>query len=107
MFAYCIYNVFPFSAYYFCISPNVSEIKAWLSITAVDIRLLEVFLNFHNMHCIKYARMWIFTDTDSPVQGQYLRFCPYAGEYGEVKTRILAYFIQGYFLEHLHITTFT
>ena len=62
-----MYNAFPFFAYYFCIFPNASEIKAWFSITAVDIRLLEIFLNFHNMHCMKYATIRVFIDPYSPV----------------------------------------
>ena len=35
--------------------------------------------------------MLAFTDPYSPVQEQNRRFCPYAGEYGSVKTLILAY----------------
>ena len=32
-------------------------------------------------HCIKYARMRVFTDAYSPVYGQNRRFCPYKREY--------------------------
>ena len=35
----------------------------------------------------KYARIQVFTDPHSAV-----RFCPFAGEYGSVKTRVLVYF---------------
>ena len=45
-------------------------------------------------HCIKYARIRIFTDPYSLVYGQKGRFCPYTAEYGPVKTRILAHFMQ-------------
>ena len=38
-------------------------------------------------HCIKNARIQAFIDPYSP------RFCPYTGEYGSVKTRILVYFM--------------
>ena len=37
-------------------------------------------------HCMKYARIQVFTDPYSPV------YCLYTGEYGSVKARILAYF---------------
>ena len=50
---------------------------------------------FH-LHYIKYARIWIFTDLYPPVYGQNRRFCPYTGEYGPVKARIFAYFMQCY-----------
>ena len=45
-------------------------------------------------HCIKYAKIRVFTDPFSPAEGQNLRFCPYRGEYGSAKTRILSYFMQ-------------
>ena len=38
-------------------------------------------------HCIKFARIQVFTDLYSP------RCCLYTGKYGSVKTRILAYFM--------------
>ena len=45
------------------------------------------------IHCIKYARIQVFTDPYSPVLGQNLRFFSYTGKYGSVKTHILAYFM--------------
>ena len=45
-------------------------------------------------HCIKCARIRVFTDTHCLVHGQNLRFCRCTGEYVSVKTRILAYFMQ-------------
>ena len=45
-------------------------------------------------HCMKYARIRVFSDLYSPVYRHNLRFCPYLGEYGSLKTRILAYFMQ-------------
>ena len=38
-------------------------------------------------HCIKFARIQVFTDLYSP------RYCLYTGKYRSVKTRILAYFM--------------
>ena len=49
----------------------------------VDHGLLLKVLDYY---CIKYARIRVFIDS-------YLQFCPYRGEYGSVKTRILAYFM--------------
>ena len=44
-------------------------------------------------HYLKYAKKWVFTDPDSPVQGQNRRFSNYKGECGSMKTRFLAYFM--------------
>ena len=44
-------------------------------------------MNQFLLHCTKYATIRDFTD---------LRFCTYTGEYGSVKTRILAYFMECY-----------
>ena len=52
-------------------------------------------IGFHlSKHYIKYARIQVFTDPYSPVEGQNRRFSPYTGEYGSVKTCIHAYFMQ-------------
>ena len=45
-------------------------------------------------HCMKYARIRVFTDPYSPVYRPNPAFCPYTGEYGSVKNSILAYFMQ-------------
>ena len=58
------------------------------------------------LHYIKYARIQVFTDPYSPVQGQNRRFCPCTGDYGSVKTRILAYFIQCYLVYEFFIFSF-
>ena len=39
--------------------------------------------SYTRQHCIKYARIRVFTDPQSPVQGQNLRFCPYT--YGRIR----------------------
>ena len=44
------------------------------------------------LHCINYARIKVFTDRFSPVQGQNCRPCPYTREYGSVGTCILTLF---------------
>ena len=41
----------------------------------------------HFQHCVKYTRIRVFTDS-------HLRFCPYTGEYGSVKSSIPEYFAQ-------------
>ena len=39
--------------------------------------------SYTRQHCIKYARIRVFTNPQSPVQGQNLRFCPYT--YGRIR----------------------
>ena len=51
-------------------------------------------INAEIKHCIKHARIRVFTDPYSPVQGQNCRFCLYTREYESVKTRIFTYFMQ-------------
>ena len=50
--------------------------------------------SWYGKHCIKYARIRLFTELYSPVQEQNYRFCPYTGEYGLVKIHFLACFAQ-------------
>ena len=51
-------------------------------------------VRFKPRHCIKYARIRVFTDPYSPVYGQNLQFCLYTEESGSGTTRFLAYFRQ-------------
>ena len=44
-------------------------------------------------HCIKYARVRVFTDAYSSVKGQNLRFGPYTKEYRSLKIRIVVNWI--------------
>ena len=58
----------------------------WPYFQADESRILsETSLIINSMHCIKYARILVFTDC---------RYCLYTGENGSVKTCILAYFTQ-------------
>ena len=72
----------------------------WLAMTICIERMIKLFLSLQN-YCLslktqytKYARIRVFTDPYAPVQGQNLRFYPYTGEYGSVKSCILACFMQ-------------
>ena len=42
-----------------------------------------------------------------PYKGKILRFCPYTGEYGSVKSRIFAYFMQSLVFESFNTTGVT
>ena len=68
---------------YFSIHVNVYAKKSWKHTCS----------GFESVtpHYMKYARIWVFTDRILPYKE---RFCPYKGEYGSVKTRILAYLMQ-------------
>ena len=50
--------------------------------------------NCFNKHCIKYARIGFLVTRILPYKIVDFRFCPYFGEYGSVKNRIFAYFMQ-------------
>ena len=57
-----------------------------------------------NSHCVKYARMLVFSDPYFRVESQNVCFCPYARKYGSEKTRTPACFrkcwsFQGNFLQ--------
>ena len=58
----------------------------------VQIKAIKRYNSFE-FHCIEYARIRVFTDPHSPVWWQGRRFCPYAREYGSLKTRILTCFM--------------
>ena len=43
-------------------------------------------------HCVKYARIRVFSDPYFPVLRQNRRFCLYTGKYATEETRAMAYF---------------
>ena len=53
-------------------------------------------MSLHEFALHKYARIQVFTDP-------YHRFCPYTGECGSVKTRILAYFMHSVVVKTLYL----
>ena len=75
--------------------PPMDRIKLDTALALVSKKMNEVMFTGNSyMHCIKYARIRIFTDSYIPVKGLNFRFCPYTGEYRSVKTSILTYFMQ-------------
>ena len=73
-----------------------SHVTLRLKSTIVIFKMISLPFSLILLPCRFFTTAYNMWEKGFPLTSilQYLRFCPYTGEYGSVKTRILAYFTQ-------------